>query len=68
MYLIDGQFDALTVLRVCGEAALEGDGIVVLVGLTGKDEILFGGQLAVQAIHAEVNAMQTLFYGGEQKF
>lgn len=68
MFLIDGRFNALAVLRVCGETALEGDGVVVLVSLAGQNEVLLRGQLAVQAVHAEVNAMRTLFYGGEQKF
>lgn len=47
MFLIDGRFNALTVLRVCGETALEGDGVIVLIGLAGKYEILLRGQLAV---------------------
>lgn len=68
MFLIDGRFNALTVLRVCGETALKGDGVVVLVGLAGEYKILLRGQFAVQTVDAEVDTMHTLFYGGEQKF
>lgn len=65
MFVIDGQFSALTVLGVCGEAALEGDGVVVLVRLAGQDEVLLSGQLAVEAVHAEVDAMPSLLHRGE---
>lgn len=65
MFVIDGQFSALTVLGVCGEAALEGDGVVVLVRLAGQDEVLLSGQLAVEAVHAEVDTMPSLLHRGE---
>lgn len=35
MFLIDCGFSALTVLRVSGETAFKGDGVVVLIGLAG---------------------------------
>lgn len=47
MSLIDGGFSTLTILRVCGETAFKGDGVVVLIGLAGEYEILLSWQLAV---------------------
>lgn len=67
MFLIDGQISTLAVLRVCGETAFKGYGVVVLIGLTGKNEVLFSGQLAVQAIHAEVHSVDGLLHRGEQQ-
>lgn len=67
MFVIDGQFNALTILGVGGETALKGDSIVVLIGLAGKNEVLLCGQLAVKAVHAEVDAMCTLLHRREQQ-
>lgn len=66
MSLIDGQFGALTVLRVNCEAAFEGYGVVVLIGLAGEDEVLFRRQLAVETVHAEVDTVALLDRREEQ--
>lgn len=66
MYLIDGGFGAFTVLGVNGDAAFKCDSVVVLIGLAGEDEVLLCRQLAVKAIHAEVNPVP-LLHGWEQQ-
>lgn len=68
MSLIDGEFDTLTILRVRGETAFKGDGVVVLIGLACENEVLLSRQLTVQTVHAEVHTMYTLLYGREQEF
>lgn len=67
MFVIDGGFSALAVLRVDGEAAFKGDGVVVLIGLAGEDEVLLCRQLAVEAVHAEVDSMRRLLHRREEK-
>lgn len=67
MFVIDGQLDALTVLGVYGETALKGDGVVVLIGLASEYEVLLCGQLAVEAVDAEVDAVRPLLHGREQQ-
>lgn len=67
MYLTDGGFSTLTILRVNGETALEGDGVVILVSLTSEDEILLSGQLTVEAIYAEMDAMRAFLHRREQQ-
>jgi hypothetical protein len=65
MFLIDGKLSALTVLQICGETALKGDCVVVLIGLAGYDKILLCGQLTVEAVYAEVDAMSSLLHRRE---
>lgn len=67
MFVIDGQFKTLAVLGVGGETALKGDGVVVLIGLAGKNEILLRGQLAIQTVHAEVDSVNGFLHGGKQQ-
>lgn len=67
MFLIDGGFCALTVLRVNGETALEGDGVVVLIRLTREDEILLRRQLTVETVDAEVYSVCSFFHRREQQ-
>lgn len=58
---------AITVLWVHGGATLEGDGVVVLVGPAGEDDV--GVQpVAVQAVHREVGSrLRTLAHRAEQQ-
>lgn len=67
MFVIDGQFKTFAVLGVGGETALEGDGVVVLIGLAGEDEVLLRGQLAIQTVHAKVYSVHGFLYGGKQQ-